>query len=181
MTDLTKITIRQVGRGDLPALQQIGKTTFIEAFGAANSPANMEKYLSEKFSMEAIAMEVGDPESLFFFAESAGEALGYLKVNFGAAQTEPLPGKSLEIERIYVLADYYGQGVGKLLFNKALDIAGEKAMDVIWLGVWEENPRAIRFYEKNGFKEFGRHKFMLGDDEQIDIMMRLEISMIPNR
>ena len=176
MVNLTQISIRQIGQSDLPELQEIGRATFIEAFGAANAPNNMEKYLNEKFSLEALATELANPESLFFFAESDGETLGYLKVNFGAAQTEPLSGRSLEIERIYVLADYYGQGVAKLLFNQALDIAGEKAKDVIWLGVWEENPRAIRFYEKNGFKEFGRHKFMLGDDEQIDIMMKLEIS-----
>ena len=175
MIDLSQISIRQIGQSDLPALQEVGKATFIEAVGAANTPNNMEKYLSEKFSMEALATEVANPESLFFFAESDGETLGYLKVNFGAAQTEPLPGRSLEIERIYVLADYYGQGVSNLLFSKVFDIARVKEIDVIWLGVWEENARAIRFYQKKGFEEFDRHKFMLGDDEQTDIMMKLEM------
>lgn len=84
--------------------------------------------------------------------------------------------KALEIERIYVLSEYHGKRIGQLLYEKAMQIAKQSNADYIWLGVWEENPRAISFYKKNGFVEFDKHIFKLGDDEQTDIMMKLQLN-----
>jgi ribosomal protein S18 acetylase RimI-like enzyme len=84
--------------------------------------------------------------------------------------------KALEIERIYVLKDFYGKKVGQLLYEKAIELAKQVKSDYVWLGVWEENQRAISFYKKNGFEEFDKHIFKLGNDEQTDIMMKLQIT-----
>lgn len=81
----------------------------------------------------------------------------------------------MEIERIYVLKEFHGKKVGQILYEKAIELAKGIDADFIWLGVWEENPRAIRFYEKNGFSAFDKHIFQLGNDEQTDIMMKLEL------
>lgn len=83
--------------------------------------------------------------------------------------------KVVEIERIYVLKEFHRKSVGQILYNKALEIAIQKKADYIWLGVWEENPSAINFYWKNGFLAFDKHIFKMGNDEQTDIMMRLEL------
>ena len=104
------------------------------------------------------------------------QVIGYLKLNFGDSQTELKDDKSAEIERIYVLQEYQGKKVGQLLYEKALQIANAYKADYIWLGVWEENPRAIQFYKKNGFTEFDKHIFKLGEDEQTDIMMKLSLN-----
>jgi len=104
------------------------------------------------------------------------KVIGYIKINFGQAQTDIKDKKSIEIERIYVLKDFYGKKVGQILYNKALNIARQKKSEYLWLGVWEKNPRAIQFYKKNGFVEFDKHIFKLGNDEQTDIMMRLKLS-----
>jgi ribosomal protein S18 acetylase RimI-like enzyme len=96
-------------------------------------------------------------------------------MNFSAAQTELKENQSAEIERIYVLKACHGSGVGQLLLDKALDLARQNKLRYVWLGVWEQNPRAISFYRKNGFVEFDRHIFRLGDDEQTDWMMRLDL------
>ena len=98
-----------------------------------------------------------------------------MKLNFGDSQTELKDNKSLEIERIYVSKEFHGKSVGQLLYDKAIEVAKHKNVDYVWLGVWEENPRAISFYKKNGFVEFNKHIFKLGDDEQIDIMMKLNL------
>ncbi|WP_139145003.1 MULTISPECIES: GNAT family N-acetyltransferase [Sphingobacterium] len=70
------------------------------------------------------------------------------------------------------LQDYHGKKVGQILYEKALEIALKKKSIYVWLGVWEENPRAIKFYKKNGFVEFDKHTFVLGEDEQTDILMK---------
>ncbi|HYH14058.1 MAG TPA: GNAT family N-acetyltransferase, partial [Flavisolibacter sp.] len=104
-----------------------------------------------------------------------GTIIGYLKLNIGTSQTEIQDDSALEIERIYVLQAFHGKKVGPLLFEKALQVAKQKNVKYVWLGVWEENIRAISFYKKNGFVAFDKHIFVLGNDEQTDIMMRLQL------
>lgn len=167
------ITLRQVTPADVKQLQQIGRQTFLETFGASNSEENMRAYLEEGFAAEKLAAELQEPHSTFYFAEQAGRVIGYLKVNTGPAQTEQHAPNALEVERIYVLREFHGQQVGQLLYEQALHLATLAQAECLWLGVWEENPRAIRFYQKNGFVAFDKHVFKLGDDEQTDIMMKL--------
>jgi ribosomal protein S18 acetylase RimI-like enzyme len=99
--------------------------------------------------------------------------VGYLKINIGDAQTEKKDLNAFEIERIYVDSAFLGKKIGQLLFQKAIDLAKQKKVAYVWLGVWEENHRALAFYNKNGFIPFDKHIFKLGNDEQTDIMMKL--------
>lgn len=162
---------------DIETLQQIGRKTFFETFASSNTEADMKKYLDNHFSQEKLSMEVSHQESLFYIAWDDQNPIGYLKVNTGQAQTELQDDISLEIERIYVLSSYHGKKVGQLLYEKALETALLLKKSSIWLGVWEENPRAIKFYAKNGFVAFDQHIFKMGDDEQIDIMMRKRLNI----
>jgi ribosomal protein S18 acetylase RimI-like enzyme len=157
-------------------LQTIGRQTFFETFSAGNTEENMRKYLEEGFTVEKLSAELNDQNSEFYFATFDNQVIGYLKLNFGQSQTEIKEDKALEIERIYVLKEYHGKKVGQILYDKAIQMARLKNVDYVWLGVWEENPRAIKFYKKNGFVEFDKHIFKLGDDEQTDIMMRLALN-----
>jgi len=172
MTDIKieKVTIKKIDQ-----LQQIGRQTFHETFSAGNTEENMSKYLDEGFSSEKLAAELNDKNTEFYFAVLNQKVIGYLKLNFGQSQTELQDDKALEIERIYVLRDYHGKSVGQLLYGKAIEVARQKNSDYVWLGVWEENLRAINFYKKNGFIEFDKHIFKLGDDKQTDIMMKLKL------
>lgn len=166
------ILIRKATPEDLKLLQSIARETFFETFSAANTEADMQKYLTENLSENRIAAELNHPDSQFFLAFDDAVPVGYLKVNAGPAQTELQDASSLEIERIYVTNDYHGKKVGQLLYEKALEVAAESNAAYLWLGVWEENPRAIRFYEKNGFVAFDKHIFKFGDDFQTDVMMK---------
>lgn len=166
------LTIKKGTLHDSKQLQKISRQTFFETFSAGNTAENMAQYLEERFSEEKLTAELALPNSAFYFAVLDQEVIGYLKINFGSAQTELQDDTSLEIERIYVLQAYHGKKVGQLLYEKAMQVAHQKEVHYVWLGVWEENPRAIRFYQKNGFVEFDKHMFKLGDEEQIDIMMK---------
>jgi ribosomal protein S18 acetylase RimI-like enzyme len=167
-----KVTIIQVGMDDLAILQHVARETFYETFAEANTKADMEKYLAENLGDAKMSAELSNPDSLFFMAWEGETAIGYLKVNTGDAQTELKDITALEIERIYVKSSYHGQKVGQLLYDKALETAQLQNKAYLWLGVWEQNPKAIRFYEKNGFVVFDKHIFKFGEDEQTDIMMK---------
>src|SRR5579871_4888641 len=132
----------------------------------------MQYYLEDSFSTAKLTEEVNNKGSQFYFAVLDGEIIGYLKVNTGQAQTELKDDQSLEIERIYVQKAYHGKKVAQQLYEKAINIAKELGFGYVWLGVWENNARAISFYTKNGFQPFDKHIFRLGDDEQMDIMMK---------
>lgn len=135
----------------------------------------MQKYLNENFSGKKVMEELNNPDSLFYIAWDNDRSIGYLKLNVGKAQTEMQDDSAIEIERIYVKSEYHGKKIGQLLYEKAIEIALDQNCSCVWLAVWEENPRAIRFYKKNGFIAFDKHIFKLGNDEQIDIMMKKDL------
>lgn len=174
---MENIEIRRVTLAEAGQLQKIAKQTFSEAFSTGNTEANMEKYFEEGFSLGRLSSELEDNNSAFYFATLEKKVIGYLKLNFGQSQTDLKDDRALEIERIYVLKEFHGKSVGQLLYDKAIQIARQANADYVWLGVWEENPRAIRFYKKNGFVEFDKHIFQLGDDKQTDIMMKLDLNV----
>jgi diamine N-acetyltransferase len=169
-------TLQQVSLNNLELLQQISKLTFYETFSPFNSEENMKKYLKEQLSLDKLKSELTEKESVFYFARYENKVLGYLKLNFGKAQTELQDDKAFEIERIYVIKEFHGKQVGQLLYDKAIQLAKERKAPFVWLGVWEENPRAIQFYKKNGFVEFDKHLFVLGEDKQTDLMMKLVLN-----
>lgn len=172
---MADIYIKKVTISDIDQLQKIGRQTFYETFSDGNTEENITKYLNEGFSIAKLTTELSDNNAEFYFATLENNVIGFLKINFGQSQTELQDDKALEIERIYVLKDFHGKSVGQLLYDKATQIARHKNADYIWLGVWEENLRAINFYKKNGFVEFDKHIFKLGNDEQTDIMMKLKL------
>ena len=169
------ILIKRVKLSDVKDLLLISKQTFFETFSESNTEEDMIKYLEEEFNRDKLTSELTDKNSEFYFAAFEENIIGYLKLNFGQSQTEIKDNNALEIERIYVLRDFHGKRVGQLLYEKALQIAKKMNAAYIWLGVWEKNPKAISFYKKNGFIEFDKHLFKLGNDEQTDIMMKLKL------
>lgn len=175
MIDFHNIDIKKATIKDLVQLQKIGRQTFHETFSSSNSVENMKTYLSEGFSADKLTTELNDKNAAFYFATLNTDVIGYLKLNFGASQTALKDQNALEIERIYVLNQFHGKKVGQILYDKAIEIARQKNVDYVWLGVWEKNQRAISFYQKNGFTPFDTHIFKLGNDEQTDIMMKLKL------
>ncbi|WP_413040988.1 GNAT family N-acetyltransferase [Rothia dentocariosa] len=168
---ITSLTV-----SDVSILRGIARDTFIETFSEANKAEDMERYLTENFSEEQLARELSNPDSFFYVAEVNGHVVGYLKLNTAHAQTEPQAADALEIERIYVLSNYHGGGVGQALYHHAMSVAEDRKASYVWLGVWEHNHRALRFYEKNGFIAFGTHIFQLGNDQQTDILMKKSVA-----
>jgi ribosomal protein S18 acetylase RimI-like enzyme len=169
------ITIQKITINKVEALQAISRLTFYETFAAVNSEENMSRYLENNLSLVRLREELSNPYSEFYFASLENEVIGYLKINFELAQNELKTANSIEIERIYVLKEFHGKNTGQLLLENAFQIAKEKGNENVWLGVWEENKRAIRFYQKFGFEEFDKHIFMLGEDVQTDILMRRKL------
>jgi diamine N-acetyltransferase len=169
---IQQIQIVEVVLADLSLLQEISKRTFYDSFAALNTAENMKFHLDNHFTREKLTAEILNRDSKFFFAIHGGTPVGYLKINQGSAQTVLPNDQAVEIERIYVDRVFKGNGIGKTFISKTEELATTSQAKYLWLGVWENNEPAIRFYEKNGFKKFSKHIFKLGDDEQTDLLLR---------
>ena len=157
---------------DLPELLDTAQKAFVQAFTANNKPENVKAYLNEAFTLDQFRKEYQTQGSTFFKLVSGTQLIGYTKVNLTPAQTDVHDPESLEIARLYLLDEYIGLGLGKMLLKQAIDFAKQNQKKYIWLGVWEHNPRAISFYERNGFEKFSSHPFPFGDEIQTDWLMR---------
>jgi ribosomal protein S18 acetylase RimI-like enzyme len=169
------IEIKKASIKDLDTIISLGKQTFTETFAINNTAENTEIYLKENFNSDQLITEINNPNSLFYLAYYENLPIGFLKTNQGNAQTEFFEEPTLEIQRIYVLQAFHGKKIGQLLLDKAIEIAKQQKVDYIWLGVWENNHKALGFYAKNDFVTFDKHVFILGDDKQTDLLMKLEI------
>ncbi|GAB3931767.1 GNAT family N-acetyltransferase [Mucilaginibacter myungsuensis] len=169
------ITLSKVGQADLEPLLIFSKKTFFDAFYHLNNPEDVEAYATKAFAEGRLAEELNDPASEFYFACINCEIVGYIKLNYGPAQTDVNDDTSVELERIYVSSFHQGKQIGQQLMEFAIQTAKDKKLKYVWLGVWEHNQKAIKFYQRHGFKIFGEHDFMLGKDKQVDKLMKLVI------
>lgn len=170
-----KFKLRQLDAKDFISLRSIAEETFLDTFASQNESENISEYVAAAFSAERVAAELENKDSEFFFIENGSDIAGYLKLNRGNAQTEQSVSNALEIERIYVRREYQGTGAGKALMLHAISRAALANMDWLWLGVWDQNVKAIEFYKKSGFVEFALHDFHMGKELQRDILMKLAI------
>lgn len=166
------ITMRPVTKADLPQLQKISRATFSATFGAENTPADLNTYLATTYNQARLAQELANPATDFQFIFYQKQLAGYLKLNTGTAQTEPMGPASLEIERIYLSQAFKRLGLGTKLVQYALHRASQQHKQTVWLGVWEHNLPARQFYQRLGFQRFGAHQFQLGADLQHDLLLK---------
>jgi len=169
---MNEISIREATKDEAALIADLSRQTFYETFAAVNTAENMNKFMNEAFTREKLMAEVGLPGNIFLLAYEAGEPVGYARLRETGTPLLMENGPALEIARIYALQKSIGKGVGRSLMQYSIDIARQKSARVIWLGVWEENQKAIAFYTKWGFEKFGEHVFMLGNDPQTDWLMK---------
>ena len=172
---MSDIIIRYATIPDAELVADLSRKTFYETFGTHNTKENMDKFMKEQFTRESLIKEVSEPGNIFLLAMNEEKPVGYVRMREGEKYPEFGDRDSLEIARIYVVNKFIGTGVGKLMMQKCISLAKEIKKDIIWLGVWEKNKRAISFYTKWGFEKFTEHPFLLGDEVQTDWLMKKEI------
>ena len=165
-----EINIRRIDTDDVAALSVLARQTFYDTFTGTCTAEDMQGFLDQYYSETQLGKELLDEEMFFFFAEADGAPVAYLQFkeeykNF----PEIKKWKALELKRIYVLSEFHGKGIAQKLMDLYMDFAAEKKYEAVWLGVWEHNVRAQKFYEKYGFADSGyTHDFPIGSTPQTD-------------
>lgn len=170
------ISVNKANPEHASLIADLSRQTFYETFAKDNTKENMDLFMNQTFTKDALMKEVGMDGNIFFLAYEGETPVGYVRIREGNNPPELGEKKAIEVARIYAVQSSIGKGVGSVLMQKCIDIAIELNKEIIWLGVWEKNQRAIRFYQKWGFEKFGTHVFMLGDDPQTDWLMKKELA-----
>lgn len=165
------IEVKKCTVEDLQILQKVSVETFRDTFQDQNTEEDLYNYLEKAYNTEQLTSELLNQQSEFYFVFNSNDLAGYLKININEAQTETNGEDALEIERIYVLPQFKGKGLGKILIQQAVERAQFHRKTNIWLGVWEHNHAALAFYKKLGFVQTGAHSFFMGEDEQTDLIL----------
>ena len=167
------IEIRYADVGEIEDLAELASRSFVDTFASVNDPANIEFYLNTALSVDRFLKEYADTDSVFLVAHQTGSSTlaGYAKLRRESGNVNVDHKRTIEIERIYVDKPFLGHGVGAALMRRCFAEALDQECDGIWLGVWEHNEAAIKFYERWGFSKVGSHPFMLGAEQQTDLVM----------
>jgi ribosomal protein S18 acetylase RimI-like enzyme len=170
-------SIRPAVVEDAAALSAFAERVFMETFAKDNTPEDMDIYLRSVFSLELQAQEIAEPDGLILLAfADANRLAGYAHLTRTEAPSSLSGTDSLELKRFYVAHEWHGRGVATTMMREVLEQAKRRGARTLWLGVWEHNARAIAFYRKVGFREFGSHPFVLGHDPQTDLLMSLDLT-----
>lgn len=169
------IVIREATVEDAWLIADISHQTFYETFASYNTKEDMEKFLNQQFTKGKLVLEVGARANVFLLAYNDDKVAGYVKIRDERAPLSLGNNNALEIARLYAMREMIGKGVGSMLMQACIEIAKEKKKDYLWLGVWENNQRAIDFYTKWGFEKFDETDFLLGDDLQKDWLMKKRV------
>ncbi len=177
---MVNLFIRTADEDDAELIADLSRRTFFETFAVQNTKENMKKFMEEQFSREQLMEQVSEPGNIFLLAFMDDQPAGYARLKESENPAALGNVNSLEISRIYVVNTAIGTGIGKAMMNECIQFAIDRKKEVIWLGVWEHNTRAISFYKKFGFSKFATHVFMLGDDPQTDWLMKKELNNFEN-
>ena len=169
------MTFTRVQTTDAELLRFFAERTFRLAYEDKNDPGDFKAYCDQYFSLEQILAEIEHPHAAFWFAWNGEQLVAYLKLNFDHHPPELNSHRTVQIERIYVEPDVQGRGIGQKLLLFAQEQAKTKGAEWLWLSVWQANPPAVRFYERNGYEIFGTETFVVGTDEQLDWLMKKQV------
>ena len=161
---------------DAPALSELGRTSFIDAFGHLYSADNLNRFLEQAYSQAAVQIDLANPLRLYRIAEQDGLLVGYCKIGFDVTlEHEPGDRRVMELKQLYMRGNQTGSGIGATLMAWVLDEARAREFDDVILSVWSENHGAQRFYARHGFGKIGDTVFMVGDHRDEDYLRGLRL------
>jgi ribosomal protein S18 acetylase RimI-like enzyme len=166
--------IRAATSNDVAVLAKVGSETFYQTFRPYNTETDMQLYIQKTYSLQQMELNLADNTIHYFLCECKQACMGYIKLVEGSSYPN-MKNDPIELEKIYVYQSYFGTPASRLLMNKAIDVVKHKGYQTMFLGVWEENKRAINFYQKHGFKKVATRQFKLGDTICDDWIMELAV------
>ena len=174
------LTIRRATSADAQVLSDLALKIFLDTFGPQNKPEDLEIHVRRSYSREIQLRELNDPSLNYLIAEVDGTAAGFAMIGAPRSESCSRFEEPVELFRFYIDKEWHGKGIAQPMMNECVNIARSLGGRTICLSVWLENPRAIRFYEKIGFRKEGTQPYILGNDVQTDWVMVRDVKQESN-
>jgi len=169
------IRIRKAKIEEIPAVRELAIEVYTDTFAEHNTPENLQAFFNDSYDLEKFKTEFYETDSHLYIALDDLKIIGFLRLRKSNEADKYLGTNTIELHRLYIHRDYHGSSVSKMFMDEAMKYGREKKHDWIWLGVWEKNFRAQKFYAKWGFERFSEHIFQMGDDPQVDWLMKKKL------
>lgn len=169
------VDVRLARFEDLPAMLEVAFLSFEKTFAPHNTREDMDIFYRDNYTIEKMQHEFYQPQTALFLAIEHGNVVGFVRLRKNDEVKENLGDATIELQRLYVHPQHQGKNIGSLLMGKAMSYAAGEHAEWIWLGVWERNFLAQKFYAKWGFERFGEHTFLHGTDPQIDWLLKRRV------
>ncbi len=175
-----RITYRNATTDDIIGLSQLGRDSFIDAFGHLYTAENLNMFLEQVYSTTAIAIDIADPDRIHHIAEAGGVMLGYCKLGLCTEFTDDLGDsyhgrRIMDLKQLYLAGDQTGSGIGGALMEWALAQGRARGYDDVLLSVYSGNYGAQRFYGRYGFTKIADIFFMVGNHRDDEFLYRLAL------
>ena len=172
---MNSIEVRLAQYQDVPAMRQVAILSYEATFAQHNTRENMDAFYIDSYNLEKMQEEFYEPSAVLYLAFAEQTLAGFVRLRKNQEVASTLGNNTIELQRLYIHPNQQGKGIGKLLMEKAMEYASQLQVDWIWLGVWEKNYNAQKFYTKWGFEKFDEHVFQMGDDPQIDWLLKKKL------
>lgn len=169
------IRIEEARFDQVPAMRQVAIASYTDTFADSNTPENLQAFFESTYNQPQLEREFYEAGSKLFLALDESDVVGFVRLRLSNEVASYLGNNTIELQRLYVLTSAQGKSIGKRLMEKALDYAIAQQVEWIWLGVWEKNYKAQQFYARYGFERFSEHTFWMGDDPQVDWLLRKKL------
>lgn len=160
---------------DLNAYGDISRRTFADTYRESHSAEVLTRHIDQRLCDDVLVKELADPARHVWALERDEVWVGYTLLRHGSASVVVPGDQPVEIERFYIAKEWHGRGYADSLMNAALASARTHGARVAWLGVWEQNSRAVRFYTKCGFAVMGRATYMFDGKAEDDLVMSIAL------
>jgi diamine N-acetyltransferase len=161
---------------DASSLAAFSTRAFRDTYRDIDDPADITSYVSEHFTTDAMSAVIGDPGSTMLLAEVGTQLIGYAQLKLGEPPACVSGLAPIELARLYLGSEFIGQGYGSALMHAAQAKARSLGGQTLWLGVYDRNVRAVRFYERFGFTNVGGKEFVFGGHVYIDPIYSVRLS-----
>ncbi|MEO8193473.1 MAG: N-acetyltransferase [Gemmatimonadales bacterium] len=172
------VRIRRATPDDAEVLAELAERIFLDTFAAQNKREDIELHVKRRYAAEIQRRELEQPEKTYLIVEADGVPVGFAFLGKAESRSCLDFAAPIELFRFYLDKAWHGAGIAQALMVACEDEARSRGGRTICLSVWEHNPRAIRFYEKTGFRDAGTQPFLLGEDVQTDRLMVRDLAVV---
>lgn len=172
MNTPSEFQLRAPTSDDLANLSKLGRETFVESFGSLYSETDLNHFLESVYPEDVVARELANADLSHQVIDAGDDLVAFIKIGPVHVPAENPKDNDMEIWQIYVRRNFISRGLGTRLIQWACEEFERRQVGDIYVSVFSENKRAIRFYQHHGFEKVGEYGFPVGEQIDLEWIMR---------